>query len=302
MKIVTSDSPEVAHCLASTDSVRAYRPYGDFEEGVTFAINAATVLLIVAFWTLGWKLVAKLGVAVLLGRICILLWRGVVSRRHWIVIGCAERFYFQLFRPFGARGLALEPNVMELDVSELTAVSLQRVEIFIEGPKPHVAESLVVELEPKTQLAITEQFERLSPPRTSRFDLIERRKWFIRWAGGALRIRWKWLGPDLRKFLGEVGRRYPKLTVGESRSELDLVRFGRMPEAEQRKLLVQVARLGFRSDCISVLMNNRYKRMSMVEAVRYMAEIDNEENQRARERPLLNGEKPATGGPNPDFS
>jgi hypothetical protein len=208
--------------------------------------------------------------------ICLLLWRVVFGPRQWIMACCAEYLYFRLFRHFGGnRRLTREP-ILELETGELSSISLQTLTVFINGPDQNVVESLVVQLEPQTEKAFAEEFERLYPSvvRHSRD-----KRWFVEWSNRSLVIHWRRYRPPLREFFSKLTSQYPSLAVApESLSELDLTGFARKSEQEKQRLLVEAKRLGFGFDCIEVVMNNPYRRMAWSEAVRYISEarVDSE--------------------------
>jgi hypothetical protein len=270
VRFLRPDSPEVMRCLASNDRV-LIRPWADFED--TGLIPLLPVLFLVACWASGQKLATILAAALLIAWICFLLWRAAFSKRHWVMAGCTEHFYFRLYRPV-LDGLRLRrepaPSILALESAEVRSMSRQIVDAFIAGPDPKVAESLVVQLEPQAHAAIAEEFERMSPS-VSEYDLDK--LWLVQWNGGSLVILWRRYHPSLRTLLSMITPRYPSLAVApESRSELDLTGFARKPVFEQRRLLVEAKKLGFGADCIEVVINNPYRRMSMAEAIRYISE------------------------------
>jgi hypothetical protein len=231
------------------------------------------MLLLVACWISGQKLATIIAAVLLIAWICFLFWRVAFSKVHWVVAGCTEHFYFRLYRPFRENlrlGREPAPSILELQCAEVRSMSRQIVDAFIAGPDPKIAESLIVQLEPQAQIAVAEEFERLSPS-VSRYDLDK--LWFVRWSDGSLVVQWRRYHLSLRTLLSTIAGRYPSIIVApESRSELDLSGFARKPVLEQQRLLVEAKRLGFGADCIKVVMNNPYKRRSMMEAVRYISE------------------------------
>lgn len=270
MRLLRSDSPEVVRCLASKNRVLIRRPWADLQD--TDLIPFLPVLLLVACWISGQRSATILAAVLLIAWICFLLWRVAFSKRHWVMAGCTEHFYFRLHRPV-LDGLRLRhepaPSILAPQSEEVRSMSRQIVDAFIVGPNPKVAESLVLQLEPQAQIAVAEQFERLSPT-VSDLDKL----WLAESSNGSLVIRWRRYHPSLPTWLSTITSRYPSITVApESRSELDLSGFARKPELEQRRLLVEATKLGFGADCLEVVMHNPYKRRSMLEAARYISQV-----------------------------
>lgn len=269
MRLIRSDSPEVARCLASTNCVWARQRLLPL-----YVAGCEVILLLVAaIWMFRWTCATRLGGALLIVWSAGSLWRSAFSKRNWVMASCAEELYFRLFSHRGPRSRAgNEPEVMALRGGEVASLSIKTVEVFIFRAKPHVREWLVIEPRPGTQVAVAEQFERSSPPIYG-CDLYK--EWFIRSKSGNLWIPWLCNKPPLRTLLSEIASQSPNLTIAaEDRSELDLRRLYRKPEPEQRKVLARARRIGFAWACERVLRRNPYKRMSRGEAREYLSSIE----------------------------
>lgn len=276
MKLVGSDSPEVAHSIAST---RALACWG--WSALALACIASVLGLLIALVMslyVSVRVAAWLSVPVVIALNVYLLWRGRSPRLNWVLAGCAERVYVRLFVRRGkGRGEVKEPDVLILEPSEIASMSARTIEVFLYGPKPRIVEWLVIE----AAQAVAEDISRhirplLTPPGKQVFVANE---------GGRLTMEWKWCRPALRVFLQQVARECPSVVIApEERSELDLNAIWRgislNLDAQKRQFLVQAKRLGFGSDCKRLL--SRYKYISFRKAAAYLAEIEREEAEAGR--------------------
>lgn len=276
MKLVGSDSPEVAHSIAST---RALACWG--WSALALACIASVLGLLIALVMslyVSVRVAAWLSVPVVIALNVYLLWRGRSPRLNWVLAGCAERVYVRLFVRRGkGRGEVKEPDVLILEPSEIASMSARTIEVFLYGPKPRIVEWLVIE----AAQAVAEDISRhirplLTPPGKQVFVANE---------GGRLTMEWKWCRPALRVFLQQVARECPSVVIApEERSELDLNAIWRgislNLDAQKRQFLVQAKCLGFGSDCKRLL--SRYKYISFRKAAAYLAEIEREEAEAGR--------------------
>jgi hypothetical protein len=189
-------------------------------------------------------------------------------------VGCADRLYLRLFAwRSGDHGDDHDPDVLMLEVSEITSMSIKTVEVFVYGPKPEFSEWLVIE----PAQAVGDDISRHIRPLVTATD--PDKAVLVAHDGGRLTIEWKWWRPALRVFLQQVVRECPSAVVAaEERSELDLngIWTGSLePNAHQRQMLGQATRLGFVCECAGML--SRHKYMSFKKASAYLAEIEQEE-------------------------
>jgi hypothetical protein len=272
MKLVRSDSPEVVRNIASAGAW-ASRDWAT----LGFAC-AANVLALLIFLTVSLSVSVRaavwLSVPVLLTLNGYVLWRAKASHRRWVIVGCADRLYLRLFAwRSGDHGDDHDPDVLMLEVSEITSMSIKTVEVFVYGPKPEFSEWLVIE----PAQAVGDDISRHIRPLVTATD--PDKAVLVAHDGGRLTIEWKWWRPALRVFLQQVVRECPSAVVAaEERSELDLngIWTGSLePNAHQRQMLGQATRLGFVCECAGML--SRHKYMSFKKASAYLAEIEQEE-------------------------
>jgi hypothetical protein len=279
MKLVRSDTPEVARCIASAGA-RASRRLPAFVYGCS--LNALILLIAVAVsFIVSVRAAAWFGVPVLLAwNVCVLWWTKA-PRRNCVIAACADRVYIRLFV---AR--ASEPHVIVLEASEITSMSIKTVEVFLYGPKPKLAEWLAIEPAqaiaesvPSHILSYLEDIWTHDSDSMLRVAILE----------GRLTVGWKWCHPALRTFLQQVVQECPSVVIApEEHSELDLNgiwKGSREPNAEQRQMLAQAKHIGFGSECAQRL--SEYKYMSPREASAYMAEIEQEQAARPALDPPL---------------
>ena len=271
MKLIRSDSSEVAGSIASTKALACWG--WSVLTLVCIASAPGLLILLIASMTASVRAAVWLGVPVVLALNAYLLWRGRSPRLNWVIAGCADRIFIRLFVQRGKGPRDIEgPNVIMFEASEIASMSARTVEVFLYGPKSRVVERLEI----KPVQAATESVSNhirplLRPPGKQVFVANEE---------GILTIEWKWCRPALRVFLSQVARECPSVVVArEERSELDLNEIWHgvreKPDAQQRRMLVQAKRLGFGSDCERLL--RLYRRMPFRETGAYLAEIEREE-------------------------
>jgi hypothetical protein len=277
MKLVRSDSPEVASCITSA-SARGSRhwpalAYGS-QPNVLILLVAVTVSLSISVRAAAW-----LGVPVLLAWNLYVLWRTKSSRRNWVIVGCGDRIFIRLFMTLGsARHGANEPDVIVFQASEIASMSIETVEVFLYGPKPKLVERLVIEPAQFVAESVSDQIRSsLCAVRADPSNRVH-----VANADGRLTIGWKWCRPTLRMFLQQAARECPSIVIAhEERSELDLngIWHGirEEPDAEQRRMLAQAKSLGFGLKCVELMSLYRYGSISSPKAAAYLAEIEQEE-------------------------
>jgi len=273
MKLVRSDSPEVASSSASTGALACWG-----WSALALACIASVLGLLI---TLAVSLMVSVRAAVWLGgpvflaSNVFLLWRGRSHRLNWVIAGCAERVYVRLFVRRGrGRGDVNEPEVIMLEASEIASMSARTVEVFLYGPNPRIVQWLVIEL---AQAAAKDVPDHICPLLT---PLDPGEQVFVANEEGRLTIEWKWCRPGLPEFLQRVARECPSLVIGhEERSDLDLNGVWRGSflnlDQQKRQLLVRAIRLGFGGKCTWLLARCKY--ISFQKAAAYLAEIEREE-------------------------
>jgi len=274
MKLVRSDTPEVAHCIASTRT-RASRHLPVFLLGLLPNLIILSITLI--------SLIISVRVAVWIGLPAFLawnawvLWRARSPRLSWVIKARPERVYIRLFVGFGKSWRELDaPDVIVLEASEIASIAVRTVDVFLYGPKPKIVEWLMIEPAHAVAESVSDQIP-LFLWDTRMTDLSERVYWVNE--ERRLAIGWEWCRPALRIFLQQVVQECPSIIIApEERSELDLngIWKGRAkPDAQQRQMLLQACRLGFFCDCAQRI--SQYKHMSFRKAGAYLAEIKREE-------------------------
>ena len=272
MKLVRSDTPEVVRNIGSAGAW-ASRDWAT----VGFAC-AANVLALLIFLTVSLSVsvraAAWLSVPVLLSLNGYVLWRAKVSHRRWVIVGCTDRLYLRLFAWCrGDHGDDHDPDVLVLEVSEITSMSIKTVEVFVYGPKPEFSEWLVIE----PAQAVGDDISRHIRPLLTATD--PDKAVLVAYDEGRITIEWKWWRPALRVFLQQVVQECPSVVIAaEERSELDLngIWTGSLePNAHQRQMLGKATRLGFGCECAQRI--SQYKHMSFRKASAYLAEIEREE-------------------------
>jgi hypothetical protein len=270
MKLVRSDSPEVARCIASGGALGIW---GSMVVPLCIA-NALGLLIavvmgvMVSVWAAVW-----LGVPVFIALNVILLWRGRSPRLNWVLAGCPDRVYVRLFvRRMRSRGGIPEPDVIMFETSDVASISTRTLDVYLYGPKPKIIERLVIE----PVRTIAEDISKHIPP----LLMPEGKQVFVTSEEGRLTVEWRWCRPALQVFLQQFARECPSVVIApKQRSELDLngIWHGISTnlDAQQRQMLVQAERLGFGSKCMWLLI--RYKYLTYQEAAAYLAKIEREE-------------------------
>ncbi len=277
MKLVRSDSPEVARSIASTGAVACWG--WSARTLVVLASLPGVVITIAVGLLISARAAAWIGIPVFLLSNVFWLWRGRSSRLNWVVAGCAEKLFVRLFIRRGwKRADCGEPDVLMLDASEIASLSARTAEVFLDGSRPKYAQWLVIE----PLHTITE--EALSHLNSLLDSDYPGKQLYVTNERGLLTIKWRWCRPGLQVFLEQVARECPSITIGpEDRSELDLngiwAGFSRNVRhdltAQERQQLVQAIRLGFGLECEWLM--SRYKCMALQESAACLAEIEREE-------------------------
>ena len=283
MKLVRSDSPEVGRCTDSAN-VRASRYWPAFAYGFPFD-------LIILFLFIVLSLLVSVRSAAWLGMFFFLTWNAYVlwltksSRRNWCAAVCAGRVYLRLYmtRETAPDGVN-EPDVVVFEASEIASISIRTVEAYLYGPKPKLAECLVIELAPAVAESVSAHVP-LFPRYCEALGCCGEpdSNYLVRVTNedGRLAISWRHCHPNVRAFVRQVARECPTLVTGpEERSELDLnsiwrgIRLNDL-DAQQRRSLLQAKRLGFDSDFTWRL--RIYKQISSQEVQAYLSELEQEE-------------------------
>jgi hypothetical protein len=177
-----------------------------------------------------------------------------------------------------------EPDVVVFEGSEIAAISIRTVEAYVYGPKPKIAECLVIQPAPEIAGSVPARIpslpgncETLGSCGEPDSNCLVR----VTNEDGRLIIPWRRCRPNVRVFVRQVIRELPSLVVGlEEHSELDLnsiwsgIRLNDL-DAKQRQSLLQAKRLGFDSDFTWRL--SVFKQMSPREVQAYLTELEGEE-------------------------
>jgi hypothetical protein len=273
MKLVRSDSPEVVRNIASAG---AWASRNWYTLGTAYAANVLAILIaLTVSLSVSVRAAAWVTVPVLLSLNGYVLWRTKASHRRWVLVGCANRLYLRLFAWCrGDHGDDHDPDVLVLEVSEITSMSIKTVEVFVYGPKPEFSEWLVIE----PAQAVGDDISRHIRPLLTATD--PDKAVLVAHDGGRLTIEWKWWRPALRVFLQQVVQECPSVVIApEERSELDLNGIWRGISRSLRKdltvlgrqKLVQALHLGFGCECAGLV--GQYKSISFRQAAAYLAEI-----------------------------
>lgn len=274
MKLVRSNAPEVARCVASAGAL------ANWWSAAVLAYLAAAWGVLIALavsLTLPARVAGWVGVPAFAALSAYLLWRGRSPRRNWEVAACAGQVYIRLSVTHRkGRGNGNEPDVLALEASEIASMSIRRREVLLRGPRPKILEWLVIELAQEVAEDIASRLRPLLTPANPGKALL------VAIEDGRLTMKWECFRPPLPLFLQQVARECASLVIGqENRSELDLngiwnrLSLRLSLNAQQRHMLVQASQLGFRSRCVLLL--SRYSLRTFPEARRYLAEIEKEE-------------------------
>lgn len=280
MKLVRSDSPEVARSIASAGARACWNwpalGFGGIANSLGLLI-ALSVHLIFSTRAAVW-----LSVPVFLAINGYVVWRVISSRRQWVIAGSAGRVYVRLFAWY--RGDACdgnEPDILVLEASEIASMSVRTLEVLLDGSKPKLVEWLVIE----PAQAVAEDVSKHICPLLRHFD--PNKAVYVVNEEGRFNIAWNQWRPALGVFLQQVVRECPRISIApEERSGLDLNGVWRgisrnlrddqnSLSAQDRQKLVQAMRLGFGCNCTGLL--SRYKNISFQKAAAYLAEIEQEE-------------------------
>ncbi len=277
MKLVRSDTPEVARCIASAGALAIWG--SALAVAIVASVPGLLIALIVSL-TVSVQAAAWLSAPVFLALNAYMFWRGRSPRLNWIIAGCAERVCVRLFvrRGMGRRD-ANEQDVIMLEASEIASLSARTLEVFLYGPKPRIVEWLVIE----PALAPEVVFDHSSPSTCNVRPADPGKQVLVTNEEGRLIIEWKWCRPALRVFLQKVAQECPSVVMArEERSKLDLNGVWswswRKPEArvrKERQMLVQAVRLGFGCECAKLLARHKY--ISFRKAAEYLMQIEREE-------------------------
>lgn len=282
MKLIRSDSPEVARSIASTRTL-AKRHVSVFLLGLL--PNLAILLIALLGLTVSVRAAAWIGLPALLIWNAWVLWRAKSPRLIWVIRARADKLYIRLFVGFGRAWKRIDaPDAIELDISEIASMSVRTIEVFLYGPKPKLLEWLMIEPSQAITKAISDQIPSFvrdtRSPGFGRPYLSERAYWAD--DERRLAIGWKGCYPAARIFLQQVARECPSVIIGpEEHSGLDLngiwhdYREGL--DAQQRKMLAQAKRLGFGPKCVRLL--NQHRSMPFWECAPYLAKIEREEDE-----------------------
>lgn len=274
MRLVRSDSPEVAHCSASTEALASW---GWSVLALTCIASALALLVVLTTRLfLSGHAAAWLGVPTVLALNGYVLWRGRSTRLNWVVMGCRDRVLVRLFVRRGEQVTAQQPDVIMLEASEIASMSARTVEVFLYGPKPKVVEWLVLEPAQKVSADISDHIRQL----VSDIAVDPWKQAIVSDEEGRLTMKWKWCRPLLPVFLQQIARQCPSVVIAhEDRSQLDLNGIwrgiSRNLDAQQRQMLVRAKNLGFGRKCRWLL--SRYKYMTFKESSTYLVEIELED-------------------------
>lgn len=277
MRLVRTDIPEVAGCVASAGAVATWGSM----LGLALAVNVPALLIVLIMClAVSAQAAAWLSVPALLALNVYMFWRGRVPRLNWIVAGCAGRICVRLFVKRGkGRRDANEPDAIILEASEISSISARTVEVYLYGPKPRIVEWLVIEPAETAQGV----FDNIPPLTWDTKPRDSRKQALVANEQGCLIIEWEYCRPALRVFLQKVARECPSVVVGnEDRSKLDLNgvwgwrwRTSDARAQKERQMLVKAMRLGFGCECARLLA--RHKAMSFRKASEFLAQLKQQE-------------------------
>lgn len=285
MKLLRSDTPEITRNIDSARILaRRYWP--------AFVYNCSLDLIIL-FFALASSLFVSVRAAALFGTLMIVawtvyaFWSAKSSCRNWTMAVFAGSVYVRLcLKHEAAPNDVDQPDVVVFDASEIDSMMVRSVETFLYGPKPKLAECLVIQPSPAVSVSLPHYRASLlddcgalgSCGVPSPSNLVRVTK-----EDGRLIVAWRSCDPALRVFIRQVKQELPSLVLGpEEHSELDLngIWHGlrEEPNAQQRRLLVQAAHLGFGDECIKLLSLHRSGTFTSIRtATAYLVEIELEE-------------------------
>lgn len=286
MKLIRSDSPEVARCIASAGALASW---GSIVLPVCVGNSLGLLIVLTIGRMVSVRAAAWVGIPVFLALNGFLLWRGTSPRLNWILAVCADRVYIRLFVRRGrGRSDVHEPNVLVLEATEIALMSIRSVELFLDGPNPRKVERLLIEPTKAVADEISRHIRTLLAP--------EGKQVFVASGEGHLAIEWRWCRPILPVFLERTVLTCPSIVVvHEELSELDLNGVWRgisrnlrhNLDPQERQKLVQAKRLGFGCECAGLL--GRYKHISFQQAAAYLTEFEQEGTKNGEDSPTQNG-------------
>jgi len=94
MKLIRSDSPEVAHSVASTEALACWG--WSVLTLVSIASAPGLLIVLIAIWTVSVRAGVWLGVPVFLALNAYLLWSGRSRRLNWVIACCTDRVFVRL--------------------------------------------------------------------------------------------------------------------------------------------------------------------------------------------------------------
>ena len=273
MKLIRSDSPEVMRSITSA---------GVWASRNRYTLNffyAANILALLITLTVNRIVSVQAGVGlgvpgfILLN--AFLLWRGRSRRLNWMMAAHADRVYFRLFsRRARDRADLNIPDVLVLEASEIASMSIRTLELYIYGPYPRIVEWLAIEPNRTVTDQSIHQIRTLIKPDDADEHI------YPEYEDGRLLVRWTMFRPGLLVFLKQVAQECPSINIApEQRSELDLNGiwhgYREEPNTEQRRMLVQVIRLGFGRELPKLLWLHRNIPYGLTRT--YLAEIEEDE-------------------------
>ena len=273
MKLVRSDSPEVADSIASARTVvNRYLPILHLGLLPNLGIVALTLIGLI----FSGRAAVWVGVPMFFAWNAWVIWRARSPRLSWVIKTHADRIFIRLWAGFGKAWREVdEPDVMVLEASEIASVSIRSVEVFIYGPKPKIVQWLMIEPIQAVARSVSARIPSFFTEAEIR-HLGERVYWVN--DDRHLAVGWQMCQPNVRIFLQQFAQGHPSIIIGtEECSELDLNGMWNSrtkPNTEQQKMLVQAIRLGFGCECVQRV--GRYKHMSSREAAAYLARIGRE--------------------------
>jgi len=281
VKLVRSDSPEVARAIASTGAIACW---GTPLVLVLIATLSSLLIALALSVIVSVRTAVLIAVPVFLALVVLLIWRGRSPRLNWVVAVCDDCAYIRLFAKRGKNQTdADEREIIVLEPAEITSMSAQTVELFLYGPNPKVVEWLLIKPAEVVAEDVSDHIRPLQcvtgPNLCGISPTDPGKQVFVGNQEGPLTIEWKWCRPALQKFLRQVAHQCPSIIIGpEERSELDLNGIWNglreKPNAQQRRMLVQATRLGFGRECVDLL--SRRRAMTRQDAAVYLAEIEQE--------------------------
>lgn len=281
MKLVRSDSPEVARAIASTGAIACW---GTALAPVLIATLSSLLIALPLSVIFSIRAAVLIAVPVFLALVVFLLWRGRTPRLNWVVAVCDNCLYVRLFARRRKNQIDVEePEIMVLEPAEIASMSAHTVELFLYGAKPKVVEWLLIK---PAEVVAENVSDHIRPLQCAGPNLCGIRptdpgkQVFVGNREGPLTFEWTWCRPALRRFLQQVAKHCPFVVIGpEERSELDLNGIWNglreKPNAQQRRMLVHATCLGFGRKCVELL--SRHRAMTRREAAAYLAEIEQED-------------------------